>query len=118
MKLIRWILGRIILILNAITAPRPKKRTSEQQAIIDQESNNLALYHYPACPFCVKVRRNLRRQNVTIDLLNAKHHPHQQTLINEAGKLKVPCLRITENDKVKWLYESDDINEYINQRFS
>lgn len=118
MKLIRWLLGKIILVLNAITAPKPKKRTPEQQSLVNKESENLTLYQYEACPFCVKVRRNLRRQNVTVKLVNAKQEDHKQALINGGGKLKVPCLQIIDNKKITWLYESDDINAFINDKFS
>ena len=118
MKIIRFILGKLILIINAVTMPSPRKRTQEQQVLANKESKTLALYQYEACPFCVKVRRNIRKQNLNIITRDAKQEKYQQELISGGGKLKVPCLRIDDNNKVKWLYESNDINDYINQRFA
>ncbi|HAI96784.1 MAG TPA: glutaredoxin, partial [Methylococcaceae bacterium] len=34
------------------------------------------------------------------------------------GKLKVPCLRIEEDGKVSWMYESSDIINYLEDRFA
>ena len=38
----------------------------------------------------------------------------RQTLVNEGGRHKVPCLRIEKaDDSVQWLYESTDIIAYL-----
>ena len=39
-------------------------------------------------------------------------------LENQGGKIKVPCLRIEENNKVTWLYESSAIIEHLQTRFA
>ena len=39
-------------------------------------------------------------------------------LIDGGGKSQVPCLRITENNETRWMYESDDIIDYLESRFS
>ncbi|QWL04018.1 glutaredoxin, partial [Shewanella indica] len=77
MFVIRWILGRIILLLNFVFSPKSVKRQPEQQADIDEQCRNLSLYQYPACPFCVKVRRAMKRQSLNIATLDAKQEPHR-----------------------------------------
>lgn len=115
MFLIRWPIGRFILLLNFIFSPRSPKRSAEQQQIIDKKTQNLSLYQLPACPFCVKVRRAIKRGGLNIELRNINDNEHyQQELISEGGKRKVPCLKITEPDGlVNWLYESSDIVNYL-----
>ncbi|MBT8120417.1 MAG: glutathione S-transferase N-terminal domain-containing protein, partial [Gammaproteobacteria bacterium] len=42
-----------------------------------------------------------------------------QELIDEGGKYQVPCLKITREDgSVEWMYESTDINQYLEEKFS
>jgi glutaredoxin len=118
MFVIRWILGRIILLLNAIFAPKQRKRSADEMAKISQQVQGLALYQYEACPFCVKVRRAMRRQNLPIQTVNAKQDEHKQVLVNHGGKLQVPCLRIEKDGQVKWLYESSTIINYLNDEFA
>jgi glutathione S-transferase len=61
------------------------------------------------------VRRAMKRGGLNIELRNInKNDDHQQELINQGGKRKVPCLKITDSDqKVTWMYESDDIVNYL-----
>ncbi|MCU7223279.1 glutaredoxin, partial [Pseudomonas brassicacearum] len=75
---------------------------------------------FHACPFCVKTRRALHRLNVPVTLRDAKNDPlHRQALLEGGGRVKVPCLRIEEDDgKVTWMYESNDIIAYLDKRFS
>ncbi|WP_210397529.1 glutaredoxin family protein [Motiliproteus sediminis] len=119
MKVIRWLLGRLILLINALTLPRGVKRSAEQQALIDQQTAALALYQYKACPFCVKVRRSMKRHSLAIETREVKNHPvHRAELEQGGGQVKVPCLRIDEgNGQVRWLYESSEIVSYLEQRF-
>ncbi|MEL4247667.1 glutaredoxin family protein [Shewanella xiamenensis] len=118
MFIIRWILGRIILLLNFVFAPKKLKRPSAEQQKIDAQTQALALYQYNACPFCVKVRRAMRRQGLNIQTLDAKKSQHKDELIAQGGKQQVPCLRIEDNGQVQWLYESKDIISYLEQRFA
>lgn len=118
MFIIRWILGRIILLLNFVFAPKKPKHASELQAKLDAQTQKLALYQYAACPFCVKVRRAMRRQGLNIKTVDAKQIDNKQTLENLGGKLQVPCLRIEEAGQVNWLYESSEIITYLNDRFN
>ena len=43
---------------------------------------------------------------------------YRQELAQEGGRVKVPCLKITQDDgSVEWMYESSDINAYLTRRF-
>ena len=114
MKFVRWFLGRIILLIDFVTTPRGIKRDAKTQAEVDAKSASLSLYQFHACPFCVKVRRAMKRNSLKIELRDAKAEGiHRQELSEQGGKIKVPCLRIDEGDKVTWLYESNDIIRFL-----
>ena len=115
----RWFVGRIVLGIERLTAPRPPVRTAEAQARIDAATRNLALYQFRACPFCVKVRHAMRRLGLNIELRDARKDPvHAAELRSEGGRYQVPCLRIENEDGIAWLYESKDIIRWLEERFS
>ena len=118
MAIIRLILGKLILLFNWLFTPRGIKRDREVQASIDAQTARLALYQYQACPFCVKVRRAMKRQSLTIETRDVKRsHSARDELLAGGGDLKVPCLRIEEGERgVPWMYESKDIIEYLEGR--
>ena len=118
MFIIRWILGRIILLLNFIFSPKKLQRESAAQATVDSQTKFLQLYQYEACPFCVKVRRDMRRNNLNIKTVDVKKVEHKQLLEAQGGKVQVPCLRIEEGDNISWMYESSAISSYLNERFA
>ncbi len=117
MAIIRWILGKLILTLNFIFAPKKGSRPQAEQAQVDQQTANMQLFQYAACPFCVKVRRQMRRLGLNIQTIDAKQADNKQQLLEQGGKTQVPCLRIEEDGDVTWLYESSAINEYLSARF-
>ncbi|MFT7300086.1 MAG: glutaredoxin [Porticoccus sp.] len=114
-KVVRWVLGSLILFFNWVFTPRSIKREAGLQAAIDKKTAGLSLYQYPACPFCVKVRRAMKRHSLNIHTVDAKHcEIRKQELIEGGGTLKVPCLRIEENaGDVRWMYESSEIILYL-----
>jgi glutaredoxin len=114
MKAIRWIVGRIILFLNALFSPVPVEREVDEQSKIDGALKKLSLYQYEACPFCVKVRRFMKGSSISLPLRDALKEPSRQELLSGGGKLQVPCLRIENDDGgVQWLYESSAIVSYL-----
>lgn len=118
MKALRVGLGQLIIAGDFLTRPGKKQRTPQAQAAVEQSAKALTLYQFHACPFCVKTRRALRRLNVPVALRDAKHNEtDRQVLLSEGGKIKVPCLRIEEDGKTTWMYESKVIIDYLNQRF-
>ncbi len=119
MKLVRWILGRIILFVDFLTPPKSVVREKSAQEKIDVVTANMSLYQFEACPFCVKVRRQLRKLALDVELRDAKNDlKHKDQLTNEGGKHKVPCLRIDKGaDGVTWLYDSKEIISYLEAEF-
>ena len=119
MAIIRFILGKLILLCDWAFPPRAIKRDPIQQAKIDRETNDLTLYQYAACPFCVKVRRAMKRQALRIDTRDVKRAPDaREELLGGGGLLKVPCLRIRDDaGQAQWMYESGDIIDYLSERF-
>ncbi|WP_019022454.1 MULTISPECIES: glutathione S-transferase N-terminal domain-containing protein [unclassified Thioalkalivibrio] len=116
---VRLVLTPFMLVGEKVTRPRGIQRDPEEQARVDEQTRALALYHFPACPFCIKARRAMQRLSLDIELRNAQPAgEHRETLQTEGGKLQVPCLRIEEEDgSVRWLYESGAIIDYLESRF-
>lgn len=118
-KALRTGLGNLIIFIDFITRPRKMKRSAKQQAEVEQAAAGLALYQFRACPFCVRTRRTMHRLNVPITLKDAKNNSQdRQTLLEEGGRIKVPCLRIENAGEVTWLYESKAIGAYLEDRFA
>ena len=122
-KFMREGLGRLIAGGSVLTQGKAMTRTAEEQARVDEACQDLALYQFQSCPFCVKVRRQIHKLNLPIELRDAKNNEQfRNELAENGGRIKVPCLRIEEskagNNDVQWLYESDDINAYLQQRFA
>ncbi|MGY8907668.1 glutaredoxin [Candidatus Njordibacter sp. Uisw_056] len=120
MKVIRWVLGQIILILDFLTSPKAVVREAEEQRAIDDVTASMSMYQFKTCPFCVKVRRELKRHALHIELRDAKNDAELKAeLVREGGRHKVPCLRIEKPDNsVQWLYESNDIIAYLKNQFN
>ena len=115
MSIIRWPIGQLILIINFIFSPKSPKRAAIAQAKLDEETVGLSLYQLPSCPFCVKVRRSIKREGLKIELrtISGKNE-FREELIREGGKRTVPCLRIEKSDgQIQWLYESKDVVAHL-----
>ncbi|MEM7208512.1 MAG: glutathione S-transferase N-terminal domain-containing protein [Pseudomonadota bacterium] len=120
LKIVRWCLGRLILFVDWVTRPSAPKRSVEDQQAVNARAIGLALYEFRACPFCVKVRRELKRLGVDLERRDAARNPeHKRDLVEQGGRYKVPCLRINEGGgRERWLYESDDVIAYLRERFA
>jgi len=56
----------------------------------------------------------LRGRDLDLELRNTSDREHAQALMAGGGKTQVPCLRIeNEQGAVEWMYESDDIIQYL-----
>jgi hypothetical protein len=73
MKALRVGLGQLIVLGDAVSRPRPQRRSAQGQAAVEKEATGLSLYQFHACPFCVKTRRALHRLNVPVTLYDAKN---------------------------------------------
>ena len=114
-RTVRRILGPIILLIDKVTTPKGVVRPTDVQEKLDQSTQHLALYQFKTCPFCIKVRREIKRQSLNIKLRDAQNDPQsRQELFQEGGKIKVPCLKIENNQgNTTWLYESSEVIEYL-----
>lgn len=119
-KPVRWVLGQIIIFIDWLTRPKQIERAPEMQREIDKQTENMALYQFNQCPFCVKTRRQMRRLALNIEKRDARNDPRwNQELIEQGGKYQVPCLKIVRDDgSVEWMYESTNINQYLDRTFS
>ena len=69
-------------------------------------NHELALFVMTGCPYCIKVKRFLADNGMTIPERNISTDPEaEQTLIAVGGKRQVPCLFIDGAPR----YESRDI---------
>jgi glutaredoxin len=96
------------------------QRSPAAQAEVDQQCQSLALYQFSTCPFCIKVRQEMRRLSLPIDKRDAQHHAdYRHELQQGSGATKVPCLKITEaNGQTRWLQDSNEIVAYLRKRFA
>jgi len=119
-KLIRILLTPFMYLWEFASTPNGLVRAPDEQAKINQQSQHLVLYQFKTCPFCIKVRREINRLSLPIELRDAqKNSQHRQALLKGGGQIKVPCLRIkNEHGKEIWLYESAEINQYLHSRFA
>ena len=119
LKLLREGLGQLVVIINFITLPRRMKRDPEIQKKVDEQARKMSLYQFKRCPFCVRTRRTIHRLNLPIELRDASRgSAYRDELESEGGKIKVPCLRIEDNDHTQWLYESKDIIAFLEKKFA
>lgn len=118
-KALRVVLGPFMLLWEALTRPRGIRRNPENQQAVDRECQNLSLYQFKTCPFCIKVRQEIRRLSLPIQFRDAQSAGiHRDELLRGGGEIKVPCLRIQEEaGTVRWLYESGKIIEYLRNRY-
>lgn len=118
-RLIRWPLGQIIIFVDWITRPEIPAFPPEKRAELDATTSTMKLYHFKQCPFCVKTRRTIRRLGLNIETRDARNDPQWNgELINQGGKYQVPCLRVVKQDgSMEWMYGSDIIINFLDQRF-
>jgi glutaredoxin len=116
-KLLRNAVGCLFVLADLITRPKKRQRSEKEQLKIEAELKDLSLYQFFACPFCIKTRRALHRLNLPIMLKNVSKPEERAELETDGGRVQVPCLKISDNNDVVWMYESSDIIEYLEQRF-
>lgn len=119
MSLIRNLLGAIIIFFDWVFTPKSVKRDSESQAAVQAKLAGLTLYQYKGCPFCIKVRRAMKREGISIETKYANTDKTAgEELLAGGGKMMVPCLRMEEGSDVNWMYESSDIIAYLQKRIA
>ncbi len=118
-RLIRNTLGLIMVAVDLLTRGRKLQRTPSEQELVNEQVSELSLYQFFACPFCIKTRRAIHKLNLPIEMRDASQGSHYRAeLLENGGKVTVPCLRIEQQGKVEWMYESSDIIRYLEKRFA
>lgn len=118
-RTLRTVLTPFMLLSEKLSTPKSISRSTEAQAQVDRACEQLALYQFSACPFCIKVRKEMARLGLTIETRDAQHDTANRAALEAGGgRIKVPCLRIKLDDGGdEWLYESDAINAWLRKRF-
>jgi len=119
-KTLRLALTPFMMLWARFGAPKGMLRSVEAQRKVTLACANLSLYHFPTCPFCIKVRHEMARLSLPIELRNAQlDSDFRAELEQGGGKVQTPCLRIADaHGGAQWMYESGDIKRYLQQRFS
>lgn len=70
----------------------------------------LELFYYDFCPFCLKVKKVIKKMGIKINKCNTMENPEcEKRLVQDTGRRTVPCLYINGNP----MHESDDIIEWL-----
>ena len=118
-RTLRLVLTPFMLLSEKLSTPVAVTRSAADQADADRACENLALYQFSACPFCIKVRKEIARLGLKIETRDAQHNSdHRAALEAGGGRIKVPCLLIKNDEgQSEWLYESDTIKAWLQSRF-
>ena len=82
------------------------------------KADDLILYHYDTCPYCLRVRWALSRLGVEVQMRNIDESAQDLSdLMKARGRRTVPVLRIKKEGGDTWMPESSDIVRYLEQRF-
>jgi glutaredoxin len=119
-KTLRLVLGPVMLLKERLTQPQGVQRSAEAQTIVDQQCQSMTLYQFNTCPFCIKVRQEMRRLSLPIEKRDAQHNAgNRDELQQGSGATQVPCLKISQaNGEVRWLQDSNAIVAYLRERFA
>ena len=119
-KTAQYIIGPMLLLWDKLFPPRGMVRTPEKQQQVDASSNDLVLYQFKMCPFCIKARRAIKRLSLKIETRDAlREESSRAELLAGGGQIKVPCLKIADDKgNTTWMYESSDIITYLQERFA
>jgi glutaredoxin len=118
-RTLRTVLGPFMLLKERLTQPTGVQRAPTAQATVDLQCQSLALYQFSTCPFCIKVRQEMRRLSLPIEKRDAQHDSvNRDALLQGSGATKVPCLKITDSQgQTQWLQDSNAIMAYLRAHF-
>ena len=119
-RTVRAVLGPFMLLKERLTQPRGVVRDPALQTTVNLQCQNLTLYQFSTCPFCIKVRQEMRRLSLPIEQRDAQHDAANRAELQQgSGATKVPCLRITDaSGQSQWLTDSNAIVAYLRGRFA
>ena len=81
-------------------------------------TDSLALYSTPYCPFSHMVLHTINRLGIDIEIRDIfADRAHRDALVGARGRATVPVLRITTEDSDRWMPESRDIIRYLEKTY-
>ncbi len=117
LKALRNGVGLLVVGLDKLTRPKPIVRSEQEQQLAQSALEGHTLYQLNACPFCIKTRRAMHRLNINLEIRDiGKDKNFRNELKAGGGKVQVPCLRIEGNNDTQWMYESDTIIQYLQEK--
>ncbi|QIZ83802.1 glutaredoxin [Bermanella marisrubri] len=94
------------------------KRSSKEQRRVEKVASGLTLYVSDTCPYCTKVKKQVKHLNIPLTIKNLDRcHIYQKELLSGGGKAQVPCLKIDRSKGVEWVYRSEQIANYMDKKF-
>jgi len=119
-RAIHYTIGPLILLWEKLETPAAMQRPEALQQQVDASTRQLILYQFLMCPFCVTVRRAIKRLSLNIETRDAlRDRDSRAQLLQGGGQVQVPCLRITDRQgNVTWMYESRAIVSYLQTEYA
>lgn len=119
-RTLRIVLGPFMQMWEFLTRPKGVVRTPAAQQAVEKQCQSMVLYQFTTCPFCIKVRQEMRRLSLPIERRDAQHdQKNKDDLLKGGGAVKVPCLKVTDaKGQTQWIYESGAIMAYLRSRFA
>jgi glutaredoxin len=119
-RTLRIVLGPFMQVWEFLTRPKGVVRAPAAQRAVEQQCQSMVLYQFTTCPFCIKVRQEMRRLTLPIERRDAQHdQKNKDDLLKGGGAVKVPCLKVTDaKGQSQWIYESGAIIAYLRSRFA
>lgn len=81
----------------------------------------LELYRLEGCPYCQKVREKVSELGLSVTMHNPRQNEDRmEELLELGGKDQVPFLVVRDDDGdiVESMYESDDINAWLDEQYA
>jgi hypothetical protein len=92
-RTLRLVLGPVMLLKERLTQPTGMKREPAAQATVEKQCQSLALYQFSTCPFCIKVRQEMRRLSLPIEKRDAQHNLANRDQLLQVARPKCPACR-------------------------
>ena len=118
-RTLRVLLGPFMQLWEFATRPKGLVRSAAEQQAVDRQCQSMVLYQFTTCPFCIKVRQEMRRLSLPIERRDAQHdQKNKDELLKGGGIVKVPCLKVTDaKGQSEWIYESGAIITRLQSQF-
>ncbi|WP_189386336.1 glutaredoxin family protein [Bacterioplanes sanyensis] len=119
MNLTQQLKGIALNLMDRVVPVRPVVRDDREQCRLNRESRRMQLYFCRSCPSSIYVKRHceklgLRVVEKDVDRVNS----FRNELVRGGGQPRVPCLRIADGKRERWLYSPDAIRQYLDSHFA